>query len=37
MRSPTLNSKATGGTKADSGKVTVHEIAVVKRVDASSP
>jgi hypothetical protein len=29
--------KATGGTKADSGKVTVHEIAVVKRVGASSP
>jgi type VI protein secretion system component Hcp len=29
--------KATGGTKAGSGKVTVHDITVTKRVDASSP
>ena len=29
--------KATGGTKASSGKVTVHDISVTKRVDASSP
>ena len=29
--------KATGGTKAGSGKVTIHDISVSKRVDASSP
>jgi type VI protein secretion system component Hcp len=29
--------KATGGTKAGSGKVTVHDISVTKRVDSSSP
>jgi len=29
--------KATGGTKAGSGKVTVHDITVTKRVDSSSP
>jgi hypothetical protein len=29
--------KATGGTKAVSGKVTVHEITVTKRLDTSSP
>ena len=29
--------KATGGTKAGSGKVTVHEIIVTKRMDTSSP
>jgi len=28
--------KATGGTKADSAKVTVHDITVTKRVDKSS-
>ena len=28
---------ATGGTKAGSGKVTVHDISVTKRVDSSSP
>jgi hypothetical protein len=29
--------KATGGTKAASGKVTIHDMSVTKRVDASSP
>lgn len=29
--------KATGGTKAGSGKVTVHDISVTKRADSSSP
>ena len=29
--------KAIGGTKAGSGKVTVHDITVTKRMDASSP
>ena len=29
--------KATGGTKATSGKVTVHDISVSKRMDSSSP
>jgi type VI protein secretion system component Hcp len=29
--------KATGGTKAGSGKVAVHDITVTKRVDTSSP
>jgi hypothetical protein len=29
--------KATGGTKVDSGKVTVHDITITKRVDVSSP
>jgi type VI protein secretion system component Hcp len=29
--------KGTGGTKAGSGKVTVHDITVTKWVDASSP
>jgi type VI protein secretion system component Hcp len=29
--------KATGGTKAGLGKVTVHDITVTKRLDSSSP
>jgi type VI protein secretion system component Hcp len=29
--------KATGGTTAASGKVTIHDMSVTKRVDASSP
>jgi type VI protein secretion system component Hcp len=29
--------KATGGTKAGSGKVTVHDISITKRTDVSSP
>jgi type VI protein secretion system component Hcp len=29
--------KASGGTKAGSGKVTVHDIVITKKVDVSSP
>jgi type VI protein secretion system component Hcp len=29
--------KATGGAKASSGKVAVHDITITKRMDSSSP